>query len=92
MERAEERDSKGQPIQEVWPTQVLIALSFRVDVEELKRLGPGRKEQVNTKSEASATSSAGLIQFAGAAECCATGVPVESLAAGLLTSSVVVRP
>ena len=60
--------------------------SFRVDVEELKRLGPGRKEQVNTKSEASATSSAGLVQFAGAAECCATGVPVESLAAGLTSS------
>lgn len=46
--------------------------SCRVDVEELKRLGPGRKEQVNTKSEASATSSAGLVQFVGAAECCAS--------------------
>ena len=72
--------------------------SFRVDVEELKRRTKCRKcgrvghwareckEQSSTKSDGAAASSAGLVQFVGAAECCASGDSAESLAAGLTSS------
>ena len=72
--------------------------SFRVDVEELKRRTKCRKcgrvghwareckEQSSTKSDGATASSAGLVQFVGAAECCASGDSAESLAAGLTSS------